>query len=66
MQRQFCFLKLVCFSPWLADRFHNFELMQNRKNKKWPYILIKNFYSYHYGEVSIAGEGLQKLGQCRE
>jgi hypothetical protein len=36
MQRQFCFLNLVCFFPWLAGRFHNFELTQNReKNKKW-------------------------------
>jgi hypothetical protein len=30
------------FFPWLAGRFHNFELTQNReKNKKWPYIDCK-------------------------
>jgi hypothetical protein len=34
-QRWFCFLKLVCFLPWLAGKFHNFELTRNRKNKKW-------------------------------
>jgi hypothetical protein len=34
IQMQFCFLKLVCFLPWLSGRFHNFELTQNRKNKK--------------------------------
>jgi hypothetical protein len=29
------FLKLVCFYPWLAGKFHNFELTQNReKNPK--------------------------------
>jgi hypothetical protein len=35
MLRQFCFSKFVCFFPWLAGRFHNFELTQN----KWPYII---------------------------
>jgi hypothetical protein len=31
MQMQVCFLNFVCFSPWLAGRYHNFELTQNRK-----------------------------------
>jgi hypothetical protein len=34
MQRQFCFLKLLCFYAWLAGRFHNFELMQNREKAR--------------------------------
>jgi hypothetical protein len=34
MQWQFCFSKLVCFSPWLAGRFHNFELTQNREKTR--------------------------------
>jgi hypothetical protein len=34
MQRQFCFLKLVCFFSWLAGRFHNFELTQNREKTR--------------------------------
>jgi hypothetical protein len=34
MQRQFYFLTLVCFFPLLAGKLHNFELMQNREEKK--------------------------------
>jgi hypothetical protein len=34
MQRQLCFSKLVCFFPWLAGRFHNFELTQNREKTR--------------------------------
>ena len=34
MQRQLCFLNLVCFFPWLAGRFHNFELTQNREKTR--------------------------------
>jgi hypothetical protein len=36
MQTKFCFLKLVCFFPWLAGRFHNFALTvrKTEKNKK--------------------------------
>jgi hypothetical protein len=34
MQRQVCFWKLVCFFPWLAGRFHNFELTQNREKTR--------------------------------
>jgi hypothetical protein len=37
MQRQLCFLKLVCFSPGgcrLAGRFHKFELTQNREKTR--------------------------------
>jgi hypothetical protein len=30
----FVFLQLVCFSPWLAGRFHNFELTQNREKTR--------------------------------
>jgi hypothetical protein len=33
MQRQICFFK-VCFFPWLAGRFHNFELTQNGEKKQ--------------------------------
>jgi hypothetical protein len=28
------FLKLVCFFPWLAGWFHNFELTQNREKTR--------------------------------
>jgi hypothetical protein len=34
MQRQFYFLNLVCFLPWLAGRFQNFELTQNREKQE--------------------------------
>jgi hypothetical protein len=34
MQRQLCFLKLVCFFSWLAGRFHDFELTQNREKTR--------------------------------
>jgi hypothetical protein len=35
-QRQFCFLNFVVLFlfPWLAGRFYNFELMQNRKKAR--------------------------------
>jgi hypothetical protein len=42
-----CFLKLVCFFAWLADRFHNFELTQNREEKKeiaLRWLTTLNFY----------------------
>jgi hypothetical protein len=32
--KQLCFLKLVCFVPWLVGRFHNFELTQNREKTR--------------------------------
>jgi hypothetical protein len=32
--RDSCFLKLVCFFPWLAGRFHNYELTQNREKTR--------------------------------
>jgi hypothetical protein len=41
MQRQLSFLKLVCFFPWLADRFHNFELTQNRGEKNQEMTLLE-------------------------
>jgi hypothetical protein len=31
---KFVFLKLVCFFPWLAGRFHNSELTQNREKTR--------------------------------
>jgi hypothetical protein len=34
MQRQLCFKSLFVFSPWLAGRFYNFELTQNRKKQE--------------------------------
>jgi hypothetical protein len=34
MERQLCFWKPVCFFPWLAGRFHNFELTQNREKTR--------------------------------
>ena len=34
MQRQLCFLKFVCFFPWLAGRSHKFELTQNREKTR--------------------------------
>jgi hypothetical protein len=33
-KRQFCFLNLFVFFPWLAGRFHNFELKQNREKTR--------------------------------
>jgi hypothetical protein len=51
MQSQLCFLKVVCFFPWLAGRFHNFELTQNREKTRNGLTLIfgkqsKNDYWY--------------------
>jgi hypothetical protein len=39
------FLKACLFFPWLAGRFHNFELTQNRGKKKQemaPYFTISH------------------------
>jgi hypothetical protein len=44
MQRQFCFLKRVCFFSWLAGRFHNFELTQNREKTRNG-LTIKNQFA---------------------
>jgi hypothetical protein len=41
------FFKAVCFCPWLAGKFHNFELTQNREK-------IRNGLTQTYISKNIA------------
>jgi hypothetical protein len=51
------FLKRVCFFPWLAIRFHDFELMQNRsreknRNGQMPNYKVYMYFGRNYGIFS--------------
>jgi hypothetical protein len=51
------FFKLVCFFPFLAGRFHNFELTQNREKTRNGLTLI-SFFNFHDKEIRNANNAL--------